>query len=60
MLNRVNRVLINQKHFQTADKTPLYLKGPRDRAYVVVAVAMVTVGVVGVTEGLFRMVRDKK
>ncbi|ORX63055.1 hypothetical protein DM01DRAFT_1010950 [Hesseltinella vesiculosa] len=60
LLNKRNRVIEHQKHFQGYHQTPLFLKGPRDKLYVVVASAMIAVGLVGVTNGVFRMAVGKE
>ncbi|KAI8097260.1 uncharacterized protein BX664DRAFT_356519 [Halteromyces radiatus] len=60
MLNKQNYVIQNQRYFQAPNKTPLWLKGPRDKVYAIVAFTAIGVGVLGVTNGVYRMVIGKK
>lgn len=53
-INRPNHVIQNQRYFQAPSKTPLWLKGPRDKVYAVVAFTAIGVGVLGVANGVYR------
>ncbi|KAI8141341.1 hypothetical protein BJV82DRAFT_518352 [Fennellomyces sp. T-0311] len=54
MLNRPNRVIQNQIRFQAPSQTPLWLKGPRDKVYAVVAFSVIGVGLTGALYGTFK------
>lgn len=54
MLNRPNNVLANQRYFQAPSKTPLWIKGKRDKLIVSIVFAGLSVGVLGVAVGTGR------
>lgn len=60
LINRPNNVLANQRHFQTPNQTPLWLKGKKDKLIVSIVFAGLTVGVLGVVDGAIRMARGKR
>lgn len=51
MINRPNRVIQNQRHYQAPSQVPLWLKGPRDRFVSTVVFGVIGVGVVGALWG---------
>ncbi|SAM06135.1 hypothetical protein [Absidia glauca] len=59
VVEQPNHVIQHQRYFQAPSKTPLWLKGPRDKVYAVVAFTAIGVGVLGVANGVYRMVIGK-
>ncbi|CAO3628642.1 hypothetical protein BJ944DRAFT_239718 [Cunninghamella echinulata] len=60
LVNRPNNVLAQQRYFQAPSKTPLFLRGPRDKLFVYTTFFVIGTGLVGSLYGLTRMVRDLK
>ncbi|ORZ03651.1 hypothetical protein BCR43DRAFT_483729 [Syncephalastrum racemosum] len=60
MLNRPNRVLEHQRYFQAPSQTPLWLKGPRDKAYAFVVFSTIGVALTGALWGTVKMARGEK
>ncbi|CAO3634206.1 unnamed protein product [Cunninghamella blakesleeana] len=60
LVNRPNNVLANQRYFQAPSKTPLFLRGPRDKLFVYTTFLVIGTGLAGSLYGLTRMVRDLK
>lgn len=54
MLNRPNNVIANQRYFQAPSRTPLWIKGKRDKFIVSIVFAGLAVGVVGSVHGAIK------
>ncbi|KAI8882128.1 hypothetical protein K501DRAFT_251956 [Backusella circina FSU 941] len=51
---RPNHVIANQRHFQAHNNVPLFLKGKRDKFFLTVVLAGLSVGVIGSTIGVVK------
>ncbi|KAI8975216.1 hypothetical protein BDF20DRAFT_914179 [Mycotypha africana] len=60
VLYKRNNVLANQRYFQAPSQTPLWIKGKRDKFIVTLVFGILTVGVVGSTVGLGKLVRGNR
>ncbi|KAF1797102.1 hypothetical protein V8B55DRAFT_1485660 [Mucor lusitanicus] len=60
MINRPNNVLAHQRYFQAPSKTPLWIRGPRDKFIVTIVFAGLGVGVVGSLIGAGKMIVGNK
>lgn len=54
LVNRPNRVIEHQHYFQAPSQTPLWLKGPRDKAYAIVVFTAIGVGLTGALYGTYK------
>lgn len=54
LVNRPNRVIEHQRYFQAPSQTPLWLKGPRDKAYAIVVFTAIGVGLTGALYGTYK------
>jgi hypothetical protein len=54
LVNRPNHVIANQRLFQAHNNVPLFLKGKRDKFFVTVVIAGLSVGVIGSTIGVIK------
>ncbi|KAI8331577.1 hypothetical protein BC941DRAFT_517539 [Chlamydoabsidia padenii] len=60
LVNRPNNILAQQRYFQAPSKSPLFLRGPRDKLFVYGTFLVLGTGLVGSLYGATRMVRDLK
>jgi hypothetical protein len=60
IINRPNKVKALQQFYQAPSHKLLYLRGPRDKAYMALFNLVVAVGTAGVLYGTVKMARGKK
>ncbi|KAL1919438.1 uncharacterized protein VTP21DRAFT_2131 [Calcarisporiella thermophila] len=55
LINKRNKVVDLQRHYQAPSKTPTYLRGPRDRFWIGVYSLILIPGFVGGVYGIYRL-----
>jgi hypothetical protein len=59
LVQRKNRIIDHQRHFQADNGVPLYLKGNNDAVYFRFFVSLAAVGLSGVVYGVYSLVTGK-
>ncbi|KAI8344292.1 hypothetical protein BC941DRAFT_408266 [Chlamydoabsidia padenii] len=60
LIDRPNHVISHQRYFQAPSKTPLFLRGPRDKLFVYGTFLILSTGLAGSLYGATRLARDLK
>ncbi|KAL1921583.1 uncharacterized protein VTP21DRAFT_11299 [Calcarisporiella thermophila] len=55
IINKPNKIAQLQAHYQSPSKTPLYLRGPRDRMWMTIYVGVMGLGMLGTVFGISRL-----